>query len=92
MHIALLTELQPTKSLSHCFCIMLIQGFPDGSVVKNPLPVQETTGGMGSISGSGRSPGGGGDGNPFQDSCLENPINGGAWRTKIHGVTEELLL
>ena len=32
----------------------------------------------GSIPGSGRSPGEG-NGNPFQYSCLENPIDGGAW-------------
>ena len=31
-----------------------------------------------SIPGSGRSPGEG-NGNPLQDSCLENPIDGGAW-------------
>ena len=33
---------------------------------------------MGSIPGSGRSPGGGND-NPVQHSCLENPMNRGAW-------------
>ena len=32
----------------------------------------------GSISGSGRSPGEG-NGNPFQYSCLENPMDGGTW-------------
>jgi len=32
----------------------------------------------GSISGSGRSPGEG-NGNPLQDSCLENPMDGGTW-------------
>ena len=34
---------------------------------------------------SGRSPGGG-HGNPLQYSCLENPMDRGAWRTTIHGV------
>ena len=35
-------------------------------------------GDSGSIPGSGRSPGEG-NGNPLQDSCLENPMEGGAW-------------
>ena len=42
---------------------------------------------MGSIPGSGRSPGGG-HGNPLQYSCLENPMDRGAWQATIHGVTE----
>ena len=41
----------------------------------------------GGIPGSGRSPGGG-NGNPLQDSCLENPTDRGAWRATVHGVTE----
>ena len=40
---------------------------------------------MGSIPGSGRSPGEG-YGNPFQYSCLENPIDGGAWWAVVHSV------
>ena len=39
------------------------------------------------ISGSGRSPGGG-PGNPLQRSCLENPMDRGAWRATVHGVAE----
>ena len=42
---------------------------------------------MGSIPGLGRSPGVG-NGYPLQYSCLENPMNRGAWRATIHGVTE----
>ena len=45
-------------------------------VVKNPLA---NAGDMGSIPGSGRTPGGG-DGNQLQYSCLGNPMNRGAWR------------
>ena len=45
-------------------------------------------GDVGSIPGSGRSPGGG-HGNPLQYSCLENPMEGGAWRVTVHGVTKE---
>ena len=41
----------------------------------------------GSIPGLGRSPGGG-HGNPPQYSCLENPMDRGAWQAKVHGVTK----
>ena len=40
------------------------------------------------ILGSGRSPGGG-NGNPLQYSCLENPMDGGTWRATDHWVTKE---
>ena len=40
----------------------------------------------GSIPGSGRSPGKG-NGNTFQYSCLENPMDRGAWQSTVHGVT-----
>ena len=42
---------------------------------------------MGSIPGSGRSPGEG-NGNPLQYSCLENPMDRGAWRATVHSVAE----
>ena len=51
-----------------------VSGFPGSSVVKT-LPAD--AGDLGSILGSGRSPGEG-NGNPFQYSCLENSIDGGA--------------
>ena len=51
-------------------------GFPGGWVVKNP---PANTGDMGSILGSGRPPGGG-NGSPHQYSCLENPMDRGAWQ------------
>ena len=44
-------------------------------------------GDQGSIPASGRSPGEG-NGNPLQYSCLENPMNRGAWRATAHGVTQ----
>ena len=50
-------------------------GFPGGSEVKASAG---NVGDLGSIPGSGRSPGEG-NGNPFQYSCLENPMDGGAW-------------
>ena len=61
------------------------QGFPGGSVVKNP-PANE--GDMGSISGLGRSPREG-NGNSLQYSCLGNPIDSGAWWATVHGITED---
>ena len=42
---------------------------------------------VGSIPGSGRSPGGG-HGNPLQYSSLENPMDRGAWRATVHRVTK----
>ena len=44
-------------------------------------------GDVGSIPGLGRSPGEG-NGNPLQCSCLENPLDRGAWWATVHGVTK----
>ena len=60
----------------------VLNGFPDGSVVKNP---PANAGDVGSISGSGRLPGEG-NGNPLQYSSLENPMDRGAWQATAHGV------
>ena len=60
-------------------------GFPAGSVAKN-LPVN--AGDVGSIPESGRSPGEG-NGNPFQEPCLESPMDRGAWWATVHGVAIE---
>ena len=54
------------------------EGFPGGSVVENPPTSAKDTGGTGSIPGAGRTPGGG-NGNPFQYSCLENLMDRGVW-------------
>ena len=59
-------------------------GFPDG------LKGKESTCSvvdLGSIPGSGRSPGKG-NGNPLQYSCLNNPTNRGGWQATVHGVTK----
>ena len=56
-------------------------GFPGGS--ESACHV----GDPGSIPGLERSPGEG-NGNPFQYSCLENSMEGGAWRATVHGVTK----
>ena len=60
-------------------------GFPGCSAVKN-LPA--SAGNLGSIPGWGRSPGEG-NGNPFQYSCLGNPMDRGAWRATVHSVMKE---
>ena len=56
-------------------------------VVKNPPANAGDIRGMGLIPESGRSPGGGHD-NPFQFSCLENPMDRGVWQATDHPVTE----
>ena len=58
-------------------------GFPGGSNGKESAC---SAGDLGLILGSGRSPGEG-HGNPLQYSCLENPMDRGAWRATVHGVT-----
>ena len=60
------------------------RGCPGGLVVKN-LPAN--AGDVGTIPGSGRSPGVG-NGNPLQYSCLENFIHRGAWQSTVHEVTK----
>ena len=55
-------------------------------VVKNPPATAEDVRDVGSIPGSRRSPGGG-QGNPLQYSCLENPMDRGTGRAMAHGVT-----
>ena len=55
-------------------------------VVRNRLPTQETRDGD-SVPRSGRSPGGG-HGTPLQSSCLENPMDRGAWRATVHRVAK----
>ena len=83
--------------LSFCFFVLLCdslslftnsstvsKGFPGGSEVKASAC---NVGDLGSIPGSGRSPGEG-NGNPVQYSCLENPVDGGAWWATVHGVAK----
>ena len=63
-------------------------GFPGGASGKEstPSPVKaEDIRDVGSIPGSGRSHGGR-HGNPLWYSCLENPMDRGAWRAIVHGV------
>ena len=59
-------------------------GFPGGSDGKAPVC---NAGDPGLIPGLGRSPGEG-NGSPLQHSCLENPMDGGAWQATVHGVAK----
>ena len=60
-------------------------GFLHGSVIKNPLA--GAAGDTDSIPGLGRSPGGG-HGNQLQYSCLENPMDRGAWQATVHSISK----
>ena len=64
-----------------------MKGFSCGAVVKNPPANAGDVGDVGSIPGLGRSPGGG-QGNPLKYSCLENPMDRGAWQAIVHRVTK----
>ena len=68
-----------------CFYVaFILWGFPGGSDTKESAC---SAGDLGSIPGSGRSLGEG-NGNRLQYSCLENPMDRGAWQATVHGVTE----
>ena len=60
-------------------------------MVKNPLANAGDTRDVGSIPVSGRFPGGG-HGNPVQYSCLENPMDRGAWWAAVYGVAQSRTL
>ena len=64
---------------------VMVKWAPQVEVVNN---LSANAGDVGSIPGSGRSPGEG-NGNPLLYSCLGNPRDRGAWQATIHGVTEE---
>ena len=64
------------------------EGFPGGSVVKNAPANTGDKRGLDLISGSRRSPGAG-NGSPLQYSCLENPMDRGAWHAITHGVAKD---
>ena len=66
---------------------LLPMGFPGDSVVKNTPANAGDTGDTGSVPGFRRSPGGG-NGNPLQYSCLENPMDRGAWGATVNRVAK----
>ena len=59
----------------------------EGKDQKEAKLKEDKTGELGSIPTLGRSPGEG-NGNPLQDSCLENPMDRGPWWATVHGVAE----
>ena len=69
--------------------IFLYWDFLSGSVVKNLPANAGNVGDVCSIPGLGRSSGEG-NGNPLQCSCLENPLDRGAWRAAVPGVAKSL--
>ena len=83
-HSAGVRDLGDGEGNIHTFDEQKCQHFPGGSEVKNP---PANAGDVGSIPGSGRSPGGG-HGNPLQYSCLENPMDRWACQATVHGVAE----
>ena len=62
----------------------MLMGFPDSSAVKNP---PANAGDTSLIPGWGRSPGEG-NSNPFQYSCLGNPMDRGVSWSTVHGVAK----
>ena len=64
-----------------------IQGFPGGSVVKNPSANAGATGDVSLIPGSGRTSGEN-NGNLLQYFCLKSPMDRGDWWATVHGVTK----
>ena len=56
-------------------------------LIKNPCANEEDVRDMESVSGLGRSPGGG-HGKPLQYSCLQNPVDRVAWQDTAHGVAK----
>ena len=74
-----------------CLCVWGVGGvcggggFLGGSVIKSPLANTGATGDRGSIFGLGRSSGGG-NGNPLQDPCLDNPMDRGALWVTVCGI------
>ena len=70
-----------------CQAIGNIMGLPRWLNGKESACDEEDIKDMGSIPGLGRSPGGG-HGNPLQYSCLESPMDRGAWQATIHRVSK----
>ena len=79
-----LLECRILSKLNHIICSLLCLVALGGSEVKASAC---NVGDLGSIPGSGSSPGEG-NGNPLQYSCLENPMDRGAWWATVHGVAK----
>ena len=66
-------------------------GFPGDTAVKSPPANARDTGDVGSVPGSGKSPGGG-NGNPRQYFCLGFSMDRGVWQATVHGVAKSQTL
>ena len=80
-------EVETFLAMAKISFLIYFLDFPGGSVVKNLPASAGDAGGLGLIPGSGRSPGVG-NGNPLPYSCLENPMDRGAWWAAVHGVSQ----
>ena len=69
--------------INKCTVVYIKWEFPSSSIGKESAC---NAGDPGLIAGSEKSPGEG-NGNPLQYSCLDNPIDGGAWQATVQGVT-----
>ena len=78
----------PVRLLAFLFThLRSLNGLPTWHSDKESACNARAAGDVGSAPGLGRSPGGGHN-NPLQYSCLENPMDRGAWRAPVHGVTK----
>ena len=77
--------------MSVCLHLCIHLGFPGSASDKEPACQCRRHRDAGSIPGSGRPPKGG-NGNPLQYSCLENPMDRGAWWATVHRVTKSQTL
>ena len=78
-------NLQESETDGKCGASESTEGFPLWLRGKEFACSEGDAGDMGSIPGSGRSPGGG---NPLQYSCLENSMDRGTWWARVHGVAK----
>ena len=86
VHLDISTHPHPQGKECHKspFLFLFSRNFPGGSDYKAST---YNAGDLGSIPGLGRSTGEG-NGNSIQYSCLENPMDGGAWWATVHGVAK----
>ena len=89
-------NMNETTNKGKNFCLIIsdllrqltfLTGFPGGASSKESACQYRRCREAGSISGSGRSLGGG-HGNTLQYSCLENPMDRGAWKATVHEVAK----
>ena len=87
MNTMLLTMCAIYKQMEHFSLTLTIVRASQGALMVKNLPVSAGDIRDAGLPGSGRPPGGG-HGTPLQYSCLENPMDRGAWRAAVHRVTQ----